>query len=104
MKPSQRGPRDEPGDPAGHAGEQGPRRAQPDDEDILHTICERLAGDADVDASEIDVSVRDGRVLLAGMVPSRQTRRDAEAIAESARGVHEVENRLKVESEDTPPF
>jgi len=82
----------------------GPRRSPPGDEDMLDTICERLAGDSDMDASEIEVSVRDGRVVLAGMVPSRQARRDAEAIAESVRGVREVDNRLKVESKDTQPF
>ena len=71
---------------------------------MLDTICERLAGDSDMDASEIEVSVCDGRVVLAGMVPSRQARRDAEAIAESVRGVREVDNRLKVESKDTQPF
>jgi osmotically-inducible protein OsmY len=43
-------------------------------------------------------------VVLAGTVPSRQARRDAEAIAESLRGVHEVENRLRVEGKDTQVY
>lgn len=85
------------GDYRGH----GPRRAQPADDDLLDMVCERLAGDADIDASEIEVSVRDGIVTLAGSVPSRQTRRDAEAIAESLRGVREVANHLRVEGKDT---
>lgn len=81
-----------------------PAQQDPRDEDILDTIHERLAGDSDVDASEIEISMRDGRVVLAGMVPSPQVRRDAEAIAGSVRGVREVDNRLKAESEDTEPF
>lgn len=90
---SQDGP--QPGEEQHYRGH-GPRRSPPGDEDMLDTICERLAGDSDMDASEIEVSVRDGRVVLAGMVPSRQARRDAEAIAESVRGVREVEDRKSV--------
>ncbi|WNL44105.1 BON domain-containing protein [Dyella sp. BiH032] len=79
----------------------GPRRAAPEDDDLLDVLCERLAGDGDLDASEIEVSISEGVVVLAGAVPSRQARRDAEAIAESLRGVREVENRLRVEGKDT---
>jgi osmotically-inducible protein OsmY len=81
-----------------------PDQAAADDAAMLRTICARLASDADVDANEIEVSVHDGHVVLAGMVPSQQARRDAEAIAESTRGVREVENRLKVEEHGTEPF
>lgn len=92
-------------DDAGYRGDgyrgHGPRRAQPQDEDLLDTLCERLSGDPDIDASEIDVTVREGIVALSGTVPSRQARRDAEAIAESLRGVREVENHLRVEGKDT---
>lgn len=88
---------------AGYRG-RGPRRAQPGDDDLLDMVCERLAANADIDASEIEVSVREGTVVLAGTVPSRQARRDAEAIAESLRGVHEVENRLRVEGKDTQVY
>lgn len=76
-------------------------RTVTDDGDMLHTINERLAGDSDMDASEIEVSVRGGRVVLSGLVPSRQARSDAEAIAGSVRGVREVENRLKIEDDGT---
>lgn len=79
-------------------------RPPPDDEEILKTILERLSSDSDVDASDIQVSVRGGRVVLAGTVQSDQVRRDAEAIAGNTRGVREVENRLKVEDEGTRPF
>lgn len=75
-----------------------------DDNDMLHTINERLAGDSDMDASEIKVSVRGGHVVLSGLVSSRQARSDAEAIAGSVRGVREVENRLKIEDKGTQPF
>ena len=81
-----------------------PAQRDPRDEDMLDTISERLAGDSDVDASEIQLSVQDGRVVLAGLVPSQQARRDAEALAASVRGVREVDNRLKVERKDTQPF
>ncbi|MBT2118677.1 BON domain-containing protein [Dyella sp. LX-66] len=76
----------------------------PDDDELLATILERLAGDSDVDTSDIEVSVHESRVVLAGLVPSQQARKDAAAIAASIRGVREVENRLKVEDRGTQPF
>ena len=81
-----------------------PDRPPSDDDELLDTITARLAGDSDVDASEIEVSVRGGHVVLSGMVPSQQARRDAEAIAGSVRGVRDVENRLKVQDRSTQPF
>lgn len=91
---------DSPQDFRGH----GPRRTAPSDEEVLDRICERLACDTDLDASEIEVSVQGGLAVLAGSVPSRQAKRDASAIAESTRGVREVENRLHVSDQDTAVY
>jgi osmotically-inducible protein OsmY len=71
---------------------------------VLDRICERLACDSDLDASDIDVSVQEGLVILAGSVPSRHARRDAAAIAESTHGAREVENRLHVRHQDTAAY
>jgi len=73
----------------------GPKNWTRSDERILEEVCERLA-DADIDASEIDVTVQGGEVTLAGTVPDRRTKHDAEDIACRARGVKDCHNRLRV--------
>ncbi|WP_456952238.1 BON domain-containing protein [Lysobacter sp. HA35] len=51
-----------------------------------------------LDASEILISVDSGRVLLTGEVPQRWMKHRAEDIADSVRGVAEVENRIRVDN------
>ncbi|MCC7007393.1 MAG: BON domain-containing protein [Acidobacteria bacterium] len=81
--------------PGSHAGK-GPRGYRRTDERIWEDVCERLACDPDLDASDIEVSVSDGDVQLEGDVASEPARRAAEEIAASAFGVQRVENRLRV--------
>lgn len=80
-----------------HKGK-GPRNYRRSDDRILEDINERLTEDADVDASDIDVSVKNGEVTLSGRVDDRQAKRKAEDIADSVTGVTHVENRLKTGS------
>lgn len=74
----------------------GPRGYRRPDERILDDVCERLTVDPYVDASEIEVEVRDGEVSLTGTVHSRSAKRLAEDLAESAPGVRDVQNRLRI--------
>ena len=74
----------------------GPKNYQRSDERIREDVCERLAMDHDVDASEIEVNVSDGIVTLSGSVNERQAKRLAEDICESVRGVKDVQNNLRV--------
>jgi osmotically-inducible protein OsmY len=66
------------------------------DERIYDDVCRALTVDGHVDASEVEVVVRDGEVHLSGRVPDRRQRRRAEAIAERVRGVFDVMNRIVV--------
>lgn len=74
----------------------GPKNYQRSDERIREEVCERLAADHDVDASEIEVSVNGGVVTLEGSVQERQMKRLAEDVTELVRGVRDVQNNLRV--------
>ncbi|HEX6161067.1 MAG TPA: BON domain-containing protein [Thermoanaerobaculia bacterium] len=78
-----------------HRGK-GPKNYQRSDERIREDVCERLAMDHDVDASDIEVTVSAGTVTLTGMVPDRRAKRRAEDISESISGVKDVENQIRV--------
>jgi osmotically-inducible protein OsmY len=80
---------------AKHRGK-GPKGFTRSDERIKDDISCRLTDDAYVDASEIDVAVDKGEVVLTGTVPDRSSKRRAEDIAELVSGVTNVENRLRV--------
>ena len=74
----------------------GPKNYQRADERIREDVCERLTMDHDVDATDIEVTVRDGVVTLDGTVNERHAKRIAEDICESVRGVKDVQNNLRV--------
>lgn len=73
----------------------GPRNFVRSDERLRERVCERLE-DSGIDARDIDVTVQDGDVTLAGSVRDREAKRDAEDCVYSARGVRECHNRLRV--------
>jgi len=74
----------------------GPRNYRRADERIAEDVCERLTDDHHVDASDIEVRVDDAVVHLTGRVRSRREKRRAEDIAYDCRGVHDVQNALRV--------
>lgn len=78
-----------------HRG-RGPKNYQRSDERIREDVCERLTMDHDVDATDIEVNVREGIVTLEGTVAERRAKRIAEDVAESVRGVRDVQNNLRV--------
>jgi hypothetical protein len=81
--------------PGPHRGK-GPRNYQRPDERIIEDLNDRLCDNPYIDASEIDVSVAQGVVVLSGTVENRDSKRLAEDIGESVSGVQDVENRLHV--------
>jgi hypothetical protein len=81
--------------PGPHKGK-GPKDYQRRDERILEDINDRLCDNPYIDASEIDVSVSQGNVVLSGSVENRESKRLAEDIAESVSGTRNVENLLRV--------
>ena len=74
----------------------GPKGYQRSDDRIREEICDRMTEDAMLDASEIEVDVRQGEVTLAGSVTSRDQKRRAEDVAERISGVRDVTNQLRV--------
>lgn len=81
---------------ASHRGK-GPRNYKRPDERIREDINDRLTDEWNIDASDIEVIVEDGEVILTGYVHERFQKRRAEDVAESVSGVTNVENRIKVD-------
>ncbi len=78
-----------------HVG-RGPRGYRRADSRIHEEICELLTADSHIDATEVEVSVENGEVLLSGTVESRRLKHLAEDIAYRVSGVLDLTNRLKV--------
>jgi hypothetical protein len=97
--PELRSDRDDPRHPSSgsHRG-RGPKGYKRSDERIHEDVCEHLTEDRFIDASNIDVVVKEGEVTLSGTVASRGLKRRAEDLAEMASGVTHVQNNLRVES------
>jgi osmotically-inducible protein OsmY len=83
------------GSEVSHVGK-GPRGWRRSDERILEDVCDLMMLDPDLDASDIEVLVSNGEVILEGSVESRWAKRLAEDIAFSVSGVRDVQNRLRV--------
>jgi hypothetical protein len=84
---------------AGQHQGRGPRGYQRSDQRIHEDVCEWLTDDAYIDASNIDVSVKNGEVTLSGTVNSRNEKRRAEDLIEYLSGVRDVHNALRVVNE-----
>ena len=75
----------------------GPKGYSRSDESILEDVCQRLE-DADMDPSDITVTVNGGEIKLSGGVDDRWAKRYAEDVAYEVRGVNDVRNELRVQS------
>ena len=80
----------------------GPKGYHRSDERIREDVCDRLCDDPYIDASDIEVTVRSGEVMLSGTIHSRDDKRHSEEIAESVSGVVDVQNNLRVSRWDKP--
>ncbi len=80
----------------GHRG-RGPKNYTRSDERIRDDVNDRLTDDAWLDASEIEVLVKDGEVTLSGAVSSRDDKRRAEDLADQVSGAKHVQNNLRVQ-------
>ncbi|MFP5384825.1 MAG: BON domain-containing protein [Bacteriovoracia bacterium] len=78
----------------------GPKGWKRSDERIREEACEALYHDSRIDASDIDVEVKEGTVKLRGNVDSRDTKRAAERCVEDISGVEDVQNELRVRREE----
>ena len=84
-----------------HGGETVQRRAGPkgytrSDDLICEDVCEHLMNLDDIDASDVEVRVHGGCVVLEGTVPERPMKYAIEDIAAQTLGVKDVENNIRV--------
>ena len=80
-----------------HRG-RGPKNYSRSDDRIKEDVSDRLTDDGYLDASDIDVSVKDREVTLSGTVSDRNAKRRAEDVAEGVSGVSHVQNNIRVKS------
>jgi len=78
----------------------GPKGWRRSDESIREDVCEALAYHPALDATNIEVAVKDGEVTLEGTVTDRSAKRLAESITERCRAVTDVHNRLVLRKSD----
>jgi osmotically-inducible protein OsmY len=83
----------------GHRGK-GPQGYTRSDDRIRETVCEALHDDDHVDATHIEVVVKNGEVILTGNVEDRRQKRLAEDLVERLPGVKDVQNQLRCGSAD----
>lgn len=84
----------------GHSGK-GPKGYKRSDEKIHDEVCDLLTTHYDIDASELEVEVKEGVVTLGGAVESRRIKRLAEDLVADMNGVKDVRNQIKVLSHDS---
>lgn len=82
-----------------HRGK-GPKGYIRADERILEDVNDRLTQDGSVDASEIQVSVKNGEVTLNGTVADRWEKRRAEDCADMVSGVRHTQNNLRIDQSE----
>lgn len=75
----------------------GPKGYRRSDDRIREDVSDRLTDDPWLDASSIEVEVRECEVVLKGAVNSREDKRRAEHLSEAISGVRNVQNHLRVE-------
>jgi hypothetical protein len=73
----------------------GPKGYKRSDERIREDICDRLSMQ-DIDSSEIEVTVSNGEVTLAGTVSDRSMKWEAEQVCDAVQGVNEINNQIRV--------
>ena len=74
----------------------GPKGYQRSDARIREDVCDRLADAPFIDASDIEVVVKEGEVTLSGTVANREQKRRSEDVIDTVPGVKDVQNRLRV--------
>jgi osmotically-inducible protein OsmY len=82
-------------DSGAHHGK-GPKGYRRGDDRIHEEVCETIARQGIVDASDVEVFVLDGTVRLVGTVEYRFDKRALEQIAERVQGVCDVVNEIRI--------
>jgi osmotically-inducible protein OsmY len=74
----------------------GPKGYRRPDERIREDVCESLMKHPGIDASEFEVTVKDGIVTLQGSVPDRWMKRASEWVVDGVSGVRDIRNELNI--------
>lgn len=74
----------------------GPRNYTRSDERIKEIVCDLLSDDPYLDASDIEVEVKNAEVVLTGKVDEKFSKRLAEHLVEDVSGITNIENRIRV--------
>ncbi|HXH30657.1 MAG TPA: BON domain-containing protein [Bacteriovoracaceae bacterium] len=82
----------------------GPKGYKRSDELIFEEACDALAIDRHLDATFMEMEVKDGCIYLRGEATSRDDKRLAEEIVEHIMGVSDVQNQLIVRKNSTSPL
>jgi osmotically-inducible protein OsmY len=67
-----------------------------EDDRIIDQVRMRLAGDPDVKGGALDVTVKDGEVVIKGRVDTDKGKSKATKLAKKVKGVKSVDNELSV--------
>jgi hypothetical protein len=85
------------GERSGRRQWRGPKGYQRSDERLKEDISERLMSMGHyVDASDVSVEVKDGKVSLEGSVPERRMKHAIEDLVDDCMGVKDIDNRVRV--------
>jgi hypothetical protein len=82
-------------EPPKHQGK-GPKGYKRRDDRIHDEICERLTHHPLIDASMMEVHVKDGEVTLSGEVTDRRMKHAVEDAVDEVSGVRDIHNQLRV--------
>jgi len=75
---------------------QKPAPVSTEDDRIYDQVRMRLADDADVKGGALEVTVKDGEVLIKGRVDTEKGKTKATKLAKKVKGVKSVDNELSV--------
>ncbi|MDB4941196.1 MAG: transport-associated protein [Labilithrix sp.] len=78
----------------------GPKGYRRSDARMLEDACEAIAQHGYVDASDVEVKVKDGVATLTGTVQHRYDKKVLEALVEHVRGIEEVHNQIRIPRPD----
>lgn len=78
----------------------GPKGYRRSDERIKDDVCDAIAQQGWIDATDVEVRVESGVVILTGTVASREDKRGLEQMADRIHGVDDVRNEIRVRREE----
>jgi hyperosmotically inducible periplasmic protein len=70
------------------------------DDRIYDEVRQKLAADEDINGGGLDVTVKNGVVILRGRVHNTKAKEKAEKITKKVKGVTRVDNQLKLFGDD----